>query len=371
MSRYSLLTLVLLLAGRAHAQTAPIIRATDMPAVGDTLRLSQAAIFLPASAPPLTRNGANQTWNYASLVPLGQRVTNHRAISTVTSPLLQLTFNSTLNPTTRATLVAPTNIQALTNLGVPVANLLTYYAATAADFRSVGFSLAVTGLDVPVTASQPAQQDVIYQFPLAYGNAPTVSNSAQSTPAILAGVLFYGQKQRRTNQVDAWGTLTTPYGTFQTLRVVTTLRGRDSVAVAGTLGVGSARVLTREYKWLATGIRVPVLSITTIEVAGFEVVAGVEYRDVPRRFRNGVALAAASATPVATLSLYPNPAQQATTLSGAAPATPVQVIDALGRVVATTTTSSTGTASLAWAADRPAGLYFVRAGQQVARLVVE
>ena len=57
----------------------PIIDRTDMPAATavapvDTLRLSTASPVLPATAPPLSRRGANQTWNYAGLLPVSQRV---------------------------------------------------------------------------------------------------------------------------------------------------------------------------------------------------------------------------------------------------------------------------------------------------------
>ncbi|MGI4884000.1 MAG: T9SS type A sorting domain-containing protein, partial [Janthinobacterium lividum] len=69
------------------------------------------------------------------------------------------------------------------------------------------------------------------------------------------------------------------------------------------------------------------------------------------------------------LSLYPNPAPHgAATLSGAAPGQAVQVLDALGRVVATATADATGPAVLAGLAP---GLYLVRVGASSVRLTVE
>ncbi|NML66047.1 T9SS type A sorting domain-containing protein [Hymenobacter sp. RP-2-7] len=86
---------------------------------------------------------------------------------------------------------------------------------------------------------------------------------------------------------------------------------------------------------------------------------------------------AAHYTPVRTvalggaagLSLYPNPTPGAATLSGAAAGALVQVLDALGRVVATATADANGTATLP--AGLPAGVYVVRAGAQPLRLTVE
>jgi hypothetical protein len=71
------------------------------------------------------------------------------------------------------------------------------------------------------------------------------------------------------------------------------------------------------------------------------------------------------------LALYPNPAHGSTTLTGATAATSVHVLDALGRVVLTTTTDATGAASLALPAGLVSGVYVVRAGPQTLRLLVE
>jgi hypothetical protein len=83
----------------------------------------------------------------------------------------------------------------------------------------------------------------------------------------------------------------------------------------------------------------------------------------------GLATTPAHATPAWTLA--PNPAPGAATLRGAAAAAPVQVLDALGRPVLHTTTDATGTARLAPPAGLAPGLYVVRCGGQLRRLVVE
>ena len=70
----------------------------------------------------------------------------------------------------------------------------------------------------------------------------------------------------------------------------------------------------------------------------------------------------------APAGLYPNPASGAATLSGAQPGAVVQVLDALGRVVATATADASGTAALAGLAP---GVYVVRAGSSATRLVVQ
>ncbi|RZK91715.1 MAG: T9SS type A sorting domain-containing protein, partial [Hymenobacter sp.] len=60
----------------------------------------------------------------------------------------------------------------------------------------------------------------------------------------------------------------------------------------------------------------------------------------------------------------------AATLTGAASGGAVQLLDALGRTVATTTADATGTATLALPAGLPSGVYIVRAGTHALRLLV-
>jgi hypothetical protein len=71
------------------------------------------------------------------------------------------------------------------------------------------------------------------------------------------------------------------------------------------------------------------------------------------------------------LVLFPNPAASKATLTGAAPSTSVLVLDALGRVLLTSTSDAAGSAQLALPAGLPSGVYIVRAGQRATRLTVE
>jgi endoglucanase Acf2 len=70
------------------------------------------------------------------------------------------------------------------------------------------------------------------------------------------------------------------------------------------------------------------------------------------------------------LALFPNPAHTTATLTGAGPGSAVQVLDALGRLVATATADAAGTATLTLPTGLPRGVYVVRAGPQALRLLV-
>ena len=91
------------------------------------------------------------------------------------------------------------------------------------------------------------------------------------------------------NHVDGWGTLITPFGTFNTLRVVSELTGKDSLFL-DTLGFGFSfpRAKTREYKWLATNGKIPVLQINTNVNGANEVITSIRYRDIYRDLSVGI-----------------------------------------------------------------------------------
>jgi hypothetical protein len=308
--------------------TSPVIDRTDMPSLTagvDSLRLSVASPVLPASAPPLSRRGANQTWNYTALTPATQRVESYVPASVVTATSLFYAFTfGAAGGVNRATVASPQALPlpAGVSLPIPISDTYQFYnlsAATAAqpDFRSVGFGASLSGTAIPVTYASQAQQDVIYRFPLSFASLPDSSSSFFATPAAIASAGYLSQKRKRVNRPDAWGTLTTPFGTFQTVRVVTTLIDHDSVAVGGAPGQGFDIPLTREYKWLAKTQHVPVLTITTRMLAGQETITGVEYRDIYRRI---IRLSTRDAATDAVLAVYPNPSAAGSGLTLSVPA---------------------------------------------------
>lgn len=302
LSVYCLLLMGFALSGQsAHAQTSPSLNSSDFPMVGDSLRLSQAAPVLPAGVPALTLKGANQTWNYAALVPVSQRVERYTDLSTA-SAFQQFSFGA-FGGVNRANLMSPQTLPAAAGTVLPITSPVAFFNLSSTDFRSVGFGATLNGFGAPVTYPSAAEQDVIYRFPISA--ASEADSSSSYFEVNLAGTAFFSQKRKRVNKVDAWGTLTTPYGTFQTVRVVTKLLDHDSLSTGGTPGQGLTLPLRREYKWLAKGVHVPVLTIITNQIAGQETVFSVEYRDIYRRLVR--ATATRDAELEAALTAYPNP----------------------------------------------------------------
>lgn len=281
----------------ARSQAITIDR-NDMPNLGDSLRVSETVLL---TGPALTQNGANQTWNYSGLRPLVQSVPRYAAINT-TPALLQLAFGP-LGGANRATIVNRQQLPAaLVAAGLPANEVFVFFNESAADYRQVGYGVEITpGVALPAFYQNQAAQDVLYRFPLTYQQR---DSSSSDFTANAPGLAFLRETQKRVNYADGWGTLITPFGTFDALRVVSTVRARDSVSVQGVPGMAVQQPVAREYKWLGKNQGIPLLQVTTRLVAGREVVTQVQYRDIYRRLP---VLSTQPQLPETAVAAYPNP----------------------------------------------------------------
>nr|MBP6313725.1 hypothetical protein [Flavobacteriales bacterium] len=261
-----LLTLSVVVLLTAGTQAQITITQAEMPHAGDQLARVQAVTnpFLNYGA-----TGASYTWNFENLSANGNDATNYQSVAS-TNFVYAIVYADIFFNDNRANHAKPGTDIPLSNL-LPIENPYTFRYRSSSSYRTVGFGLELSGIPLPITFDE---QDVIYQLPLQFGNT---SSSHSSYHIDVPNVGYYGFEQDRTNVVDGWGAITTPGGVFDVLRVKTTLNMSDSIG-----GLSIDRPVVREYKWLAQGLRVPVLQINTTSFFGTEVVTAVYYYDVPR-----------------------------------------------------------------------------------------
>jgi hypothetical protein len=154
---------------------------------------------------------------------------------------------------------------------IAVTDVYNFYYNNSSDYHQSGFGAEINGIPVP-TPYDP--HDIIYKFPLEYGN---VDSSFSGYEVELPNFLFYGVNRKRVNEVDGWGALITPSGTYTVLRLKSTISERDSVYL-DTLGFGYGFDLPEqiEYKWLGQGEGVPLLQINV--AGGF--VSSITYKGI-------------------------------------------------------------------------------------------
>ncbi len=233
---------------------------TDMPVAGDTLRVS-VTNAVPAG---YANTSMDTTWNYAALEAQSQRVDTFVTVSA--TPAAYQLFFVLLGG---ANLASPKTSSLIP--GLPVSQGFTFFKNNATSFSDLGSAYTIQGIPLPAKYDIPDKQ---YQFPM----TPGLTWASTSSFAITVPNLAYYSTQRiRSNLVDGWGTLTTPYGTFQTLRVKSMLTIHDSIYI-DSLGAGfpvNRNII--EYKWLAKGKGIPVLQINE-ELN----IATATYRDIYR-----------------------------------------------------------------------------------------
>jgi hypothetical protein len=300
-----------------HAQIT--ITSSDMPSVGDTLRVS---IAQGTANVDHTLSGTNYLWDFSALTPVAQELYKFNAPTAI--PFNFLATYGLLNPT-------PDSIPFL---GVIPSNFTDYFKNSSSSYRQVGSSFEYAPLgnfSVPILYSA---SDHVYDFPLNNNDIDT-SNSEFSFG--IPGTFYLKEWRTRVNTVDGWGTLITPFGTFQSLRVRSVVEARDSISLDST-GNNSFifnRPTTVEYKWLVNGGGVPYLQVDATVTGNTEIVNSVTYRDSMRDnvFQVGILDPQRSN---ASLTVFPNPTSNTLFVSANIPSgseTVVRVVDVTGRVL--------------------------------------
>lgn len=217
----------------------------DMPQAGDTIRLSTA---LDVSGIDFTATGESYNWDFTGLTPLMQRVDTFVTVQE-TPWVYQILFFLSAN-------LAKKQIEFDQIPGFEVTDVYEYYKNQNSDFRSVGLGVTLNGIPIPNKYNEP---DIIYRFPMNYGN---VDSSQASFGIDIPGLGYSGGWKKRKNHVDGWGTLNTPFGSFETLRVRSEVSQYDSIYI-DSLGFGIPIYReTVEYKWIGQNSGLPLLKVT-------------------------------------------------------------------------------------------------------------
>jgi hypothetical protein len=239
-----------------------------------------------------TLTGANYAWDYSQLAPTGQRVDSFFPES-AGNVLLTIYFSNTPFNANRSNLSSPGSDFTLGST-ISVANVYNYYYNTSSAYSQVGMGAEVNGVPLPIVFNP---HDRIYQLPMTYNQRDSVTFQYGLDLTSTIGI-YYNVRKTRKNFVDGWGSLLTPFRSYNCLRVKTQITEIDSIHI-DSLGFGfsTPAITTYEYKWLATGERVPVLQINTTANGA---VSSIAYKDSP------VGIPSFETT-VASVNVFPNP----------------------------------------------------------------
>ena len=282
------------------------INKSDMPIVGDTIRSSIFTGIDSLYGVNYTLTDTNYTWNFANIGWDRQKV------DTFMSPP-ETAYASHFGDTSTcnlSTTISPSDLPIPGGLPVQpsVENGFAYFKVSSSKFEQVGMgaTVEIPGY-VPPTSTYSIfdTTDVFYKLPLAYNDKDTTRSFYLFSLTTGFGSVNIYESKTRINEVDGWGNITTPLGTFEAIRLKSTSNIKDRMVLIA-LGIDSVtnRVLV-EYIWLTKQHHIPVMKITE-NINGLNVRYNVQYID---HYRIPSNWGLNENNEASILNIYPNPAK--------------------------------------------------------------
>jgi hypothetical protein len=315
-------TLFLGFAGASLAQIT--LQVNDFATANDTVRMSLAN---PLNI-DLQNTGPNSTWDFSQLSAQSQTLINYNPIG-FGSILIIATYGPIASTPYKATYFNLTNDLPIDQfsafLPIELSNLSQYTRRTNSQINSIGYSIDVQGQGVPFKSDTIETR---YALPLQFNDTYTSRGYTYIDLNPATDIKFI-QHRERISVVDGWGSLTTPLGTFNALRIRHDISENDSIYQT-FFGTGSwfapPSFVTTEYEWWTTGKK-ECLVRATVGGFGQNQTPTIEYQDIY------LGLDAGLSAPSFEISFYPNPAADWCYFQSVKPFDFLEIMDASGRVV--------------------------------------
>lgn len=273
-----LLTTIVLFSIICNVQSQVVYAYTDYAAKDDTFRISKADSLWTTN---FDTTGVGITWDYSSLTPYTQTLEKVLAPNATGYVFTPVNFQNSLD---RAEPISDT-----VYIGsVELSNTYDFFDLTSTQYKQVASASEIEGVAMKTKYDS---SDVVYTFPMQYGNVKDSSNSGYTMS--IGSLLYYTHTQKRVNEIEGEGTLITPYGSFSALKLKSTVYATDSFSI-DSFGVPQYSYQTIEYKWFNPTFGFPLLTVKKQLVSGVTVSITARYLDSIRYF-----------TPEAYFAYYP------------------------------------------------------------------
>ena len=257
---------------------------TDFATVNEQFIVSHSTTGLIGNN--FIQTGANFNWNYSTLIPSTQETllyqnpnnAGYKAIWCFFNGYIfncNTQFNNNFNLATKLT-------DGIQIQGYGLTNLIDHLKVSSSllENKMLGASITIGGTTVPIVASYQTS-DIIYQFPIAFNNNYTNSFALNVDLTSLGVPIQYASTGQRTNLVEGWGSLTTPFGTFpNVLKMKTTVVNTITVTANGTPTQNTSTTVS--YKWFDPAYGIPVLQVDGNLIATQWTPNTITYFDIQR-----------------------------------------------------------------------------------------
>jgi hypothetical protein len=299
------------------------LTSADFATSGDTVRISKAT----DNSIDFATSGPNQTWDF-SYLSFNSQLRRDYQVTTGLSLLINFVFGPIASNNYRATYFLPSTDlpidQAGAFLPITISDMMQYSKKTNDSITSVGFSLNINGNGIPVKSDTIETR---YTFPLNYNDVHYSRGYTKLDMNPIYDAIWIQYRQRLT-EVDGWGSVITPYGTFDALRVMHTITETDSLRITfqgNPLWIPIPVPESHIYEWITNGEQDAVLRIVTAVVGGNENVTSIEYKDFN--------LTASIDELELSFDVYPNPAVNLISVSNVVENSSYYIVDMNGKVV--------------------------------------
>ena len=302
------------------------LEVSDFADGGDTVRVSNTDDFSLDYA----STGDNYTWDFSSLVAESQTLKDYQSMDNA-SAIPSFTFGAFADEAYQATNFAETVDIPLDAAGefLPISiDVINQFSRnTANGITSVGLSIGISGTEIPVTSDTIETR---YAFPMNYDDSFTSNGYSYLDLNPIYNAIWIQYRTRNT-EVDGYGSITTPYGTFDVLRIRHEIIESDSVFIDLFEGAEWYELpvpVRYEYEWITKNEKEPILKVVTrLEASGEEAVISVNYKD------NFLDLNAGIEETQNSIQIGPNPVINSLVVQGISGSFDYQVIGMYGEVL--------------------------------------
>ncbi|MBI2259029.1 MAG: T9SS type A sorting domain-containing protein [Flavobacteriia bacterium] len=261
--------LVLFILFIAKSNFSQTYNSTDYADQNDTVYLSKANL----NGANFDTTGNGIVWDYSTLVGNSQTREVFANPTQTGYSLAQFAYIYNTNNTN----LAQTNGQTIAVGSLTATDPYSYFKKTSSLLQQSAsvYKIVVgsTSLSVKNTFDTP---DILYKFPINYGDADS-SNSSFSTN--IPSLYSRNTQMKRVNHVVGVGTVITPYGTFNNaLKIESVVTQTDSFSLNG-VGYSPTTIVYKELKWLDPSKKYPVLIVRKDQVNSVFVTSTINYLD--------------------------------------------------------------------------------------------
>jgi len=311
---------ILVLIETALAQTPITLNNSNMPNSNDTLRYTNVALN---SVGNYTQTGTNFSWDFSAVTSLTEDLRSFKSIVATPYALFFFSFNGFAEKT------PDFNVGAF-----GFTDSYTFYRKQTNPVNAfVADGVGLTFSSVPLP-SYYTDKDELYIFPMTYPQRDS-STFRFATPSTGLIPIRYIKTGYRITEVDGWGTVKTPYGTENCLRLVTTQYAQDSIKnslVPFPFGFPNVQ---RSYQWLTLTSKIPYFEVTGALLGSNFTPTQVRYRGYkkPEVIDTVDTTSLIDINSISELSVYPNPTVDKIVLRGLRHTANLELTDLSGKIL--------------------------------------